>query len=997
MGLTLLAGPANAGKVERLLDRYLASLEETTAPAKPARSPNGIASDASGDPVLIVPNASDVDRVEHELLGRAGALFGGQIGTFDDLFFRIARGGGGTHRVATDAQRALVVRRVVARASLNGWTRSARFGGFADALSGALGELESGLVDPPDLDDELGELYAAYRGELAQLGLTDRDIERRRAAERVGSELGAWDGRPVFAYGFEDLTGAQWALLEALAARSDVTVSLPYEPGRSAFASLERTAGDLSALASPNIEELGPRPEVRPPALALLERALFAEAPKTTVPPLEGSIRFLEGAGRRGTLELLGEELLALVRAGTRPEEIAIVCPAVARWRAALATTFAALELPYAVEGRIHLDETPFGRALLALLRFAWQEGGRADLYAFLRSPYSGLARAHVDYLEGRLRGRSVRSPARVEEETIRLRDGKPLPPLELLRKASSPLAAVAALARFMLRSAYGLEAPPAGEASRSDLRSYEAVVRLLEELGGWERLGGSLAPDEIAAALERAQVRGARAGEAGRVEVVDLLRARTRRYEVVFVLGLEEGSFPRRAEVSPFLDDDARRELDDRLRRTRLARPDAVSRDRYLFYTACTRATERLYLVREAATDDGSPRQASPFWDEVQALFEPDEVRRATRRRALSALTWPLEQAPTERERLRALAALAPVEPEAAQDVALANGWQRRLERALDAFDRPTRLTHPQVLEELRARTSFGVTELEAFADCSSIWLFNRVIDPKTIDAQVDPRLRGQIAHTALHKFFSGVPRQLGIERLDYDHLDEGLEFLRECLAEAIAGVRLELTDLQRRELVQGLRHDLEQFVSDEAGSQLRLVPNRFEVSFGSERSRPELQRGLDLGEFMLSGKIDRIDVDPFSARGIVQDYKSGKTAHSAAQIESELRLQIPLYMLVLRDLVGIEPLGGIYRALSGKRAARGLLRAEAKEDGVPGFTRTDYLDEEAFWGQVERAQELARGLVGRIRAGDVLHDPKGGECPTWCELWPMCRVRRA
>jgi RecB family exonuclease len=167
--------------------------------------------------------------------------------------------------------------------------------------------------------------------------------------------------------------------------------------------------------------------------------------------------------------------------------------------------------------------------------------------------------------------------------------------------------------------------------------------------------------------------------------------------------------------------------------------------------------------------------------------------------------------------------------------------------------------------------------------------------------------------------------------------------------------------------------------------------------VSFGSERSPQDLQRGLDLGTFTLSGKIDRIDLDPFSARGIVQDYKSGKTAHSAAQIESELKLQIPLYMLVLRDLVGVEPLGGIYRALSGKRDARGLLRSEAKEDGVPGFSRNDYLDEEAFWGQVERAEDLARGFVERIRGGDVRHDPKGGDCPPWCELWRMCRVRRS
>jgi RecB family exonuclease len=144
------------------------------------------------------------------------------------------------------------------------------------------------------------------------------------------------------------------------------------------------------------------------------------------------------------------------------------------------------------------------------------------------------------------------------------------------------------------------------------------------------------------------------------------------------------------------------------------------------------------------------------------------------------------------------------------------------------------------------------------------------------------------------------------------------------------------------------------------------------------------------------LSGKIDRIDVDPFSARGIVQDYKSGKTAHSAAKIESELRLQIPLYMLVLRDLVGIEPLGGLYRALAGKREARGLLRAEARGDGVPGFQSKDYLDEAQFWAQIELARQRASGIVERIRAGDVRHDPRTGDCPTWCDLWSMCRIRR-
>jgi ATP-dependent helicase/DNAse subunit B len=977
LGLNLITGPANAGKVALLLRRYLEALPE--------------------EPYLIVPNRSDVEAVERELLALQPALLGGSIGTFDDLFGRIARGGSGTRPVATEQHRALLVRRALAGRSLNGLGRSARFGGFADALLAVVGELESGLLDPNDLDGELAALYAAYRAELDRVGLWDRDLLRRHAAERVAEELEAWSGEPVFAYGFEDLTGAEWALVQALAGRSEVTVSIPYEPGREVFASLRRTMDDLTVLADGRIEELPPRyDEIAEPALAHVERTLFAET-IPTAPPIEGAIRFFEGAGTRGALELVGEELLSLIRSGVAPEQIGVVCPSLERWQAPLETALGTLGVPYALEAYARLDKSAYGQALLSLLRFAWLGGGRADLYAFLHSPYSGLTRQHVDFLEGRLRGRAVSSPDRVEEETIRLRDGQPLPVLEAVRSATTPIDAVAGLAMSMLRAAYGLEAPPVGNLSRQDIRAHEALMRLLGELRGWSELDGPPSAEEVVAALERAEVRRSSAGEAGRVAVLDLLRARTRRFEIVFLLGLEEGSLPRRGHESPFLGDDARRELDERSH-ARLARPDQVARDRYLFYTACTRATRRVYLVREAASDEGSPREPSPFWDEVQALFPRDDVVRWTRRRPLSELTWPLEAAPSERERLRAVALRASDDRSAAEAIASANGWERRLARAVHAFERPTRLTHPQVLAELRSRATFGVTELERFADCSSIWFLERLIDPKTIDPQVDARLRGLIAHQVLFRFYSGLPKELGIERVEPDRVEDAVAYLRRCLDEAVEGVRMELTELQQRELKHGLWRDLEAFVREDAAAGLPLVPRRFEVSFGSERSAQELQRGLELAEGLtLSGKIDRIDVDPFSARGIVQDYKAGRHAHSAAQIESEKRLQIPLYMLVLRDLVGIEPLGGIYRPLSGERTARGLLRAEAREDGVPGFAKNDYLDEDAFWSQVERARELAVGIVDRVRAGDVRHDPKSGDCPTWCELWPMCRVKRA
>jgi len=974
MGLSLVVGPAHAGKVALLLERYLESLER--------------------DPWLVVPNRADVERVERDLLRRRPALLAGRIGTFDDLFAHVAGGAPDRRPVATDAQRALAVRRAVARTELQELAVSAGSGGFVDALLGTLGEVESALLEPDRLEGELARLAAAYRDELDRLGLWDRDRLRRRAAERLAGELDAWHGEPVFAYGFEDLTAAEWALIEGLAGRTDVTVSIPYEPGRTAFAALERTVEDLARLAAGAVEEIsrnGSGPEQ--PPLRHLERELFADAP-VPGPPLDGSLHFLEGSGVRGTVELVASELQALLRSGTPPERLALVCDSIERWRATLDAVFPPLDIPYSVEHPSRLGESPLGRALLALLRFAWLGGGRGELFAFLRSPFSGVERRSVDFVEGRLRGRAIVEPGRVEEESERLR-GAPVPALVELRATEKPVAAARTLLRTMVRNAWGLETPPTSDDSRADARAYDGARRTLDELETFAALDGrAVSPDELVAGLERATVRPSAARERGRAAVLDYTRARTRQFDVVFLLGLEEGSLPRRDRPSPFLDDDTRRELGGRLER-----PDAVARDRYLFYTACTRATRRLVLVREAASDDGTPREPSPFWDDVRALFDPGDVARATKRRPLSSLTWRLDSAPSERERLRALARLAVDDADAATALAAANGWSRRLERARSAFDRPTGLTNPVVLSWLSERTMFSATELERFADCSSAWLVDRVIDPKKIDAEPDALLRGQVVHTALNRFYASLPKELGAERVTPENLEAAIGLVARCLDDALrSGVRFDLTELQEVELRQTLLIDLEGFVRDEAESEVAFVPRRLEVAFGSERAAPELQRGLPLGDGLgLSGKIDRIDLDPFSARGIVQDYKSGAGAHSAREIDRELRLQIPLYVLALRDLVGLEPLGGVYRALSRRRYTRGMLRESARED-LPGFAKEDYLDEEAFWAQVEAARERAATNAQRIRAGDVQHDPRwDGHCPSWCDLWPICRVQRA
>ena len=313
-------------------------------------------------------------------------------------------------------------------------------------------------------------------------------------------------------------------------------------------------------------------------------------------------------------------------------------------------------------------------------------------------------------------------------------------------------------------------------------------------------------------------------------------------------------------------------------------------------------------------------------------------------------------------------------------------NGWQRKLGRARRAFSRPTAIRHPRAVALLTSRDTFRVTDLERMATCSSAWFVERYLRPGEIDQVIGPKMKGSIAHVALQRFYSQLPSRIpGAERVTPENVEAAVVLMHECVDGALdSGLRIDVDDLERRELGQGLRRDLEQLVRADGAASSTFVPRKLEVSFKSYELAPGVA---------VSGKIDRVDADPVSARGIIVDYKSG-AAPSAAQIHDEARLQIPLYLLVLRDQLGLEPMGGVYMPVGGGRRARGMLRAG--EDQVPGFSSADYLDGADFDAEIDYARDTAVALAERIRVGNVVHDPHGGECPAWCTLWRMCRKER-
>src|SRR4051794_28703491 len=310
MPLTLITGPANAAKAGAVLDRYRATLHRS--------------------PLLVVPRSADVDHYQRELAA-SGALIGGSVLPFGRLVGELAASAGIAGRPLGPVARERVVAAAVRDARLRDLAASATSPGFAAAVGNLLGELGRAGVDPAALraalprgERELGDLVAAYHARLDRLGRDDPERLAARAIAALEDAPEAWGGRPVFLYGFDDLTPLQVGAVAALGRAAEVAVALTWEPGRPAFAARDRAVQTLLPLAAEHVELPALAEHYAPaarPALHHLERHLFDDAPPAATAAADGIV-MLEAGGERAEVELVGLEVLAALRSGVPAHEI---------------------------------------------------------------------------------------------------------------------------------------------------------------------------------------------------------------------------------------------------------------------------------------------------------------------------------------------------------------------------------------------------------------------------------------------------------------------------------------------------------------------------------------------------------------------------------------------------------------------------------------------------------------------------------------------------
>ena len=191
MPLTLISGPANAGKAQAVMDAVRAELA------------------AGRQPLLVVPTGADVQRYTRELSGD-GALIGARVTRFGGLLGEAGPALGDARPGAARARpRAADRGRQPPHAASRRPARQALSAGLSRAVRELIDDLHAGAVTPARLQAALAKLdagepgegsshrrlaalYSGYEAELARLGMPDAQQRRLRALAAIRADPSLW-------------------------------------------------------------------------------------------------------------------------------------------------------------------------------------------------------------------------------------------------------------------------------------------------------------------------------------------------------------------------------------------------------------------------------------------------------------------------------------------------------------------------------------------------------------------------------------------------------------------------------------------------------------------------------------------------------------------------------------------------------------------------------------------------------------------------------------
>lgn len=426
-----------------------------------------------------------------------------------------------------------------------------------------------------------------------------------------------------------------------------------------------------------------------------------------------------------------------------------------------------------------------------------------------------------------------------------------------------------------------------------------------------------------------------------GRVFVGSIDEARGRVFDIVFLPGLAEGLFPRRASEDPLLLDSLRRGISSDLK----TNEERVAEERLLLHTAAASAGSR-FIASYPSMDltQGRPRVPSFYALEIARAIEGHvpALRRFENRLGANAearLVWPAPVDPKhaidDAEYDLALLAAHRTEEGSAPYLLEVNQhlgrslrsrwrrWERKWSYA-DGFVNPDEATRALLAGLRLSAHDYSPSALQNFASCPYRFMLNGVLhlkerqEPAAIE-QLDPLTRGALVHEVQREFLKWWRRDPATDSAQsFERLDEVLTRVSGAYAEKIAPA---IERVWRSEL-EDVRTDLRGWLVFWQNQLNDWEPMYFELGFGlgtgasskyGEHDPASCPEPVDLAGVQVRGSIDLVERNRRNGLLRITDHKTGRPPdREPSYIAGGTVLQPVLYALAAERMLGARAESG-------------------------------------------------------------------------------------
>jgi ATP-dependent helicase/nuclease subunit B len=891
-------------------------------------------------------------------------------------------------RLGIEALAARIVHAAATAKDLPYFAPVAQTPGFARALAKTITELRLQGATPPDGD--LAHLLALYEQELAARSVADLPMLLRLATEEAVHGHHRFTEVPLLLLGLAIESASHEQFIAALVERSPAVFATAISDDDAAIRSLERILG----ITSDNLDGA--------PPTATLDRVrtwLFSSDAPPSAPP-DASLLF-SAPGENFECVEIARRIRRLAEQGTPFDRIAILLRNLDQYQPLVEEALRRAGIDhYFSRGASRPD--PAGRAFLALLACA-SEGCSASRFAEYLSlgqvpplDADGAPQARPpdwipaddeilgtfeaplptpeappapnddtpldvpigwekllvdaaviggrDRWARRLRGLRAEFQAQLrdlerEDQTHRAHIQRRIQQLVRLEHFALPL--IDALGSLPGAEPWGVWLDRLAALAQMALRRPESVLAVLSELDPMSEVGPA-SHDEVYDVLsERLGFLRSEPPQRryGRVFVGSIDEARGRAFDVVFLPGLAEGLFPRRALEDPLLLDEHRTGLG-------LEKQDQrVARERMLLRSAAAASTVS-FTVSYPRMDVAQARARVPSFYALEVVRAAEgrlpSLREFEKRAAASAparLDWPAPANPREAIddaeydlaalqaalKLRGAAATGSARYLMQSNEALSRSLRTRGRRWRNFWSSADGLVDPdaatlQALQTQRlAQRSYSPSALQQFAACPYRFLLHAVFQlrPREHPArleQMDPLTRGALFHSAQFELFRELTR-VDLLPVTQVHLPGTLDLADQVLDRVAARYEDQLAPAIPRvwkSEIENLRSDLRGWLQHVAATESDWLPAHFEFGFGlapnpDRDPASTVDEALILDHVRLRGSIDLIERHATRNALRITDHKTGRAPQNRPQyVGGGAMLQPLLYALAAETLLG-------------------------------------------------------------------------------------------